>query len=359
MLVRDARTVLVVNLGGIGDLFLSSAALRALRSHSAGARIVFCGVPRTAAFARSLGYFDDVRPFLGYEEGARRFEWGRLGPFLRLLAGLRHERFDLAVNMRTLHSRTGAWKMAFLFFAIAARVKAGRDTDGRGFFFDIKVAETTRGEKHETEYDLDTVRALGVPVSDASLHVDIPEAARKAVADFLSHSGIAGTDRVIGVNPGGALSHRWPLVHFGTALKQLLDRKSGVVVVTGGKGEQGLGEALVRALSGYRVVNAAGSLSWDQLSALLERCDLFITNDTGPMHVAAVLKRPLVAIFGPGYLVRFDPRRFSDKAIVLHEKAVCAPCDRLACRDLRCLKRITPQAVAAAGLELLERERNQ
>jgi len=269
---------------------------------------------------------------------------------------LRRERFDLVLNMRTLHSRVGAWKMALLFFCVGGVSRAGRDTDGRGFFFTLKVPETTRGEKHETEYDLDTVRALGVPVSDAAPHVLISEDARKAVDGFLSRNGIAETDRVIGVNPGGALSHRWPLAYFGAALKQLLDRRPAVVVVTGGRGEQGLGEALVGVLKGYRVVNAAGRLSWEELGALLERCDLFITNDTGPMHVAAVLKTPLVALFGPGYLVRFDPRHFSDKAIVLYEQARCAPCDKLSCRDLRCLKRIVPQAVVTAALELLERE---
>ncbi len=352
------RKILIVNLGGIGDLFLSSAALGALRRHFADARIVFCGVPRTAAFARSLGCFDAVLPFSAYEEGTRRFVGGRLRSFVGMIAALRRERFDLALNMRTLHSRAGAWKMALLFFAVGARRRAGRDTDGRGFFFTIKVPETTRGEKHEIEYDLDTVRALGVPVSGAKPLVLVSEDVRKAVDDFLDRNGITGTDRLVGVNPGGALSHRWPLASFGEALKQLLGRKPAVVVVTGGRGEQGLGEALVGALRGYRVVNAAGRLSWEELGALLERCDLFITNDTGPMHVAAVLKTPLVAIFGPGYLVRFDPRHLSDKAIVLYEKACCAPCDKLSCRDLQCLKRITPQAVVAAGLELLERENN-
>ena len=352
----DVRKILIVNLGGIGDLFLSSAALRALRRHFAQARIVFCGVPRTAAFARSLGCFDDVMPFSGYEEGTRRFAGRRLRSFLGQLAALRREHFDLAVNMRTLHSRAGAWKMALLFFAVGARTRAGRDTDRRGFFFTIKVPETTQGEKHEMEYDLDTVRALGAPVSDTTLRVAITEPARAAVADFLARHSVQPSCRVIGVNPGGALSHRWPLAHFGTALKQLADRRPGVIVVTGGRGEQGLGEALVGALRGYRVINAAGRFTWEQLCAFLERCDLYITNDTGPMHVAAALKAPMVALFGPGYLTRFDPRHLSDKAIVLYEQACCAPCDKLSCRDLRCLKRITPQVVASAGLELLERQ---
>jgi len=352
----EARKILVINLGGIGDLFLSSAALRVLRSYFRQARIVFCGVPRTAAFARRLGVFDEVVPFTGYEEGARRFALSRLRSFVGFLVALRRERFDLAVNMRTLHSRLAAWKMAFLFFAIGPRTRAGRDTDGRGFFLNVKVLETTRGEKHETEYDLDTVRALGAAVSDVSLKVDVPESSRQAVAAFLERNGISATERLIGANPGGALSHRWPLVHFGTALKQLADRRPCAVVVTGGKGEKGLGEALVGALRGYRVVNAVGRFSWEELCAFLERCDLFITNDTGPMHVAAALKTPMVALFGPGYLTRFDPRHLSEKAIVLHEQAACAPCDKLSCRDLRCLKRITPQAVVSAGLELLERD---
>jgi len=351
-----ARKILIVNLGGIGDLLLSSAALRMMREHFRDASIVFCGVSRVAAYARSLGLFDEVVSLPGYELEARRFLMSQRWSIFLLLMYLRRKRFDLAVNMRTLHSWPGAWKMAFLFFSIGARVRAGRDTDHRGFFFHIKIPERTQGEKHEMEYDVDMVRALGVPVSDRHLCMAIPETARKTVTDLLENQGVTSSDCLIGVNPGGMLSRRWPLDYFSDALRKILEGRPGVVVITGTKGEQGLGEALAGALRGRRVINTAGSLSWAELGALVNRCDLFISNDTGPMHLAAALRTPLVAIFGPGCLTRFDPRPLSDKAIVLYEKAVCAPCEKFSCRDLRCLKRISPQAVAAAGLELLGRQ---
>ena len=91
-----------------------------------------------------------------------------------------------------------------------------------------------------------------------------------------------------------------------------------------------------------------------KLTALIKIAGLFITNDTGPMHIAAALGTPLVAIFGPGYLDRFDPRHISDKAKVLYKKSDCAPCDKFRCSLQKCLSAIYPEEVAEAGLSLLK-----
>lgn len=105
--------------------------------------------------------------------------------------------------------------------------------------------------------------------------------------------------------------------------------------------------------SGVRAVNLAGRLGIRELFALVERCDLYIANDTGPMHVASVVGRPLIAIFGPGDLKRFDPRAVMPGASVFYKQSICAPCARQGCRDMGCLASITPEEVTVEALRLL------
>ena len=128
---------------------------------------------------------------------------------------------------------------------------------------------------------------------------------------------------------------------------------TGKFVITGLKNEIVLAKKLIKTTDA-EIVNLAGKLTIRELGALIKRCNIFISNDTASMHITAILRTPLVAIFGPGYITRFDPRNISENVIVLYKAAECAPCDRKKCGDLKCLKEIAPNEVTEAALMLLE-----
>ena len=134
--------------------------------------------------------------------------------------------------------------------------------------------------------------------------------------------------------------------------QQLSSQMKCTFVITGSEDELPLAKKLAAHIT-TPVLNAMGRVSIRQLGALLSRCNLYITNDTGPMHIAALVKTPLVAIFGPGSLVRFDPRNISKKAIVLRKETKCAPCNKWECKALECLRKIAPHEVSEAALFLL------
>ena len=341
MELQDVKKILIVNLGGIGDILLSLPAVRALRVSYPGARIDIMAVERACELARISGAFDGVFVY------ARR-----IGKDLPLILRLRRHRYDLIVNMRTMVSWPGALKVFLLLAVIGARKSAGRDTDGRGFFFDIKIPETGAGDAYEAEYDIDTVRALGASVVDRTVRFESDDASAAAVARLLADRGIAGDIRLIGIHAGGVLSRRWGLGRFAEAMALIARSMPCVFVLTGGRDERDYVDALVR-IHGVKAVNLAGELTLRQLGALIRRCALYISNDTGPMHIAAALRTPLVAIFGPGHLTRYDPRRISDRAVVLKKETACAPCNRPRCPSLECLKSISPDEVAGAALRLL------
>lgn len=338
--------ILIVNLGGLGDILLSTPALRAIKGRYPLAKIWFLTIPRSMELLASLPYIDRIF----------RFETGR-GPLKALknlltLISLRCSGIDLAVNMRTMVSDKGAAKIRMLFGIIKPRVSAGRDTDGRGSFFDIRVPEPSVGTKYEMEYDIEMARALGAELFDRKIDFAVSERDSARVDAILAAAGVKPDDLLVGIHPGGAPSHRWPAGNFRKVMEAISAGGKRKFVITGAGDEKGLfGE--LSGLKNIDMINMAGRLNFAELGALIKRCRLYISNDTAPMHIAAIVGTPLVAIFGPGYIHRFDPRKISGRAAVLYKKADCAPCGRTSCPSVKCLEAIKPEEVTAEALKLL------
>lgn len=337
--------ILVVNLGGIGDLLLSTPAVRALKETFPRASITMLVTPQAAPLARDLPYVDSVRVFYFDAARAIRNSWTLLRFWMR--------HFDIAFNMRSIASDRGAKLIQWIFSVVKPRVSAGRNTDGRGAFFSLTVAETLAGEKHEMEYDLDLVSAAGARVEDRAVDLFRDGPSIHKIGVLLAQHGVEpGVTPVVGIHPGGKKSHRWPLHYYCSVVKELAHRyPQAVFVVTGDAREASLGNTICHNVAAH-VVNLAGALSIKETISLIRQCSLFIANDTGPMHIAAVAGVPLVALFGPGYITRFDPRVLSPKTVTLYRQAPCSPCDLTDCPDKRCLSAIVPEEVieAAAGL---------
>lgn len=347
---ESIKTILIINLGGIGDILLSTPALKALKEFYPDSRIYLLAAGQVVEFAKGLPYIDEVFVFnlnLGVIKILRN---------LKVMVVLRKKRIDLAINMRTLVSKDSALKMRLLLAAINAKAKAGRDTAGRGGFFDFKIAETDQPEKHEIDYNIEMMRALGIEVKDKAVDFKIEEDSFKKINQILEKEGVIKEDTLICMHYGGKPSHRWPLESLLQAAQKIGEKIDCKFVLAGGKDELGSELCVAyRAIApaDIKIINLAGKLAISELGALIIRCNLLIVNDTGPMHIAAALKAPLVAIFGPGYMAQFDPRRISDKAVVLYKKADCAPCNKIYCDSMECLKAISPEEVTNKALELL------
>jgi len=346
----DPKKILIVNLGGIGDLLLSTPALKALKNYYPEAEISILVVPRVYAMVKNWLYLDAVFVFhLGYLPS------GMLKNIFTLLT-LRDKHFDLLINMRTIVSFASAVKLSLLLNFIGAKIKAGRNTDGKGKMFDIAIPETLIGQKYEAEYDLETVRALGIKSVDMKIDFEIDAEESQRIDAILEEEGIAKEAILIGVNPGGLSSRRWPVEKFSSVIDKLAQKMACNFLVTGSREEHSLAQKL-KAKSCARIVDLAGKLSIQETAALIKRCNLYISNDTGPMHIAAILKTPLIVIFGPGDLARYDPRNISDKTIVLGgRRTICAPCNKKTCMSMRCFEGSIPQEAVDVAMVLLKKE---
>lgn len=344
--VKGIDKILIVNLGGMGDFLLSLPALTAIKNKYPQSHITVLISDKALGLAKRLDFIDRIVVL------CPRSLWRMIFKGLSSVLFLRKEKFDLAVNMRSISSSLSALKMKMLFAIINPKLSAGRNTQGRASFFDIKISEEDHGSIHERDYDLKLAEVLGASITDREVRFAVTGLDTKRVSQLLEGAGIKDSDILIGLHPGGEYLRRWPLKNYRVLLRALSSDRRLIFLVTGNLGERRLASRLIDGF-GKRALNFAGELSLGELAALMRRCSLYITNDTGNMHLAAALKVPLLAVFGGAALKRFDPRILDPSGCLLYKKVACAPCIKKFCYSKICLKLITPEEVAKKAKEIL------
>ncbi|MPM20872.1 ADP-heptose--LPS heptosyltransferase 2 [bioreactor metagenome] len=144
----------------------------------------------------------------------------------------------------------------------------------------------------------------------------------------------------------------WPPEHY-AALADKVTKNGTFVVLAGGPDEKEKAALIEAAAETDRIIDLTGQTSLRELAALIKGCQVFISGDTGPLHFAAALKKPLVAMYGPTKADRTGPYG-SDKATVLITPAACAGCLKKHCSDWHCMGDITPEMVYQEYLKKLE-----
>jgi heptosyltransferase-2 len=272
------------------------------------------------------------------------------------LAGdLRRYRFDLAVLFQN------AFEAAFLTWLAGIPRRYGYATDGRAFFLTDPVAVPDHGAfTHQVGYYWNLLKPLGLAgdPSAPTLTVSAEEAQRMDVR--LASAGIGYSDLVIGINPGSTngSAKRWLPERFAETADRL-QQEYGVhrtrVIIVGARGEEGLG-AMISERMRIKPVVYSGQTTVMELMAAIKRCNLFLTNDTGPMHIAAAFKVPLVVIFGSSDSITTGP--FGNKEAVVREPVDCAPCLLRECPiDHRCMTRISVEKVYDTAVQQIQADR--
>jgi heptosyltransferase-2 len=200
-----------------------------------------------------------------------------------------------------------------------------------------------------TSYYLGLLSAWGLTGDARGVSLAVTPAERDKARLRLSAWGMGSADRAVAVNPGAAYgsAKRWPAERFAGVAERLV-RDGVFIIVLGAAGERALGDAIVARLGG-RAVNAAGSTTIREAMAVLSWCRHLVTNDSGPMHVAAALGIPVTAIFGPT-----DPRAtrpIGEHVTILQRAVECAPCRYRDCPiDHRCMIAVSVGEVYASAI---------
>ena len=343
----------------IGDVVFTTPAVAALKEHFPAAELTYLVEPAAAAVVRGNAHLTRV-VVAPRVSGIRGFLAD-----LALGRRLARERFDLVIDFH------GGPRASLLTWLTRAPRRIGYEIAGRSWMYTDRVARPRRlRARHSVENQWDLLTALGLPSPDPArfpVTMPIDEEQLAAVRRRLAEHGVARSNRIVVMHvSAGNPFRRWPIASFAEVAAALAALDETVrVVVTSGPSEA---DAAARVIEGARDrlldaqrerVIASGEFSLDDLRALVDVAALYIGGDSGPMHIAATSRVPMVSLYGPTLPARSQPWRSPDIPSAAIEVAglSCRPCDQRVCEpgDFRCLAGITPVEVIGAAVRLLGR----
>lgn len=335
------RNILIRSVNWIGDAVMTTPAISVIREYFPHAKItILANTMVSQLFSHHPG-IDSIITF--DRQKKHRGVAGRL----RLAAELRKHAFDLAIILpNSFDSALVPW-----LAGIPARI--GKCSDGRTPLLTGRYHVPKGGITcHEVEYYLNLMAYFGITGKRVPLHLSSTPEEESGASALLTGYGIQANDFVLGINPGASYgsAKRWYPDRFALVARRLADQWAAKVVIFGGPGETAIAADIENRLEGT-ALNLAGKTSVRELMALIKRCNFFITNDSGPMHIAAAFDVPLVAIFGSTDHTGTSP--YSKNAVVVRKNTDCSPCKLRECpTDHRCMTAVTAESVISSALEL-------
>lgn len=318
----------------IGDSILSIPALKNLQRHFPDAEIWMAAAEWVSGLFRSFTF---IKGFIPVDDPSK------INRFRRTASEIKNLGFDTGILF------TNSFSSALLFYLAGIPRRWGYQKDGRSALL-TKAVKMKNGvqEGHQADYYTNLLHLLGMETRPEELSLPLSSEEIKAARDKFLDLKAAFSRPLIVLNPGAYYgpAKRWPAERFAALADLLQKNDKGNIVITGSAEEISLSHRISEAL-GKKPIVLSGKTDLRQLAAVISQADVFVTNDSGPMHMANALKVPVVAIFGPTNPAVTGP--FQNPAKVLHKKPVCWPCSYRECPfDHRCMTSISPEEVYEA-----------
>ncbi|RKU39582.1 lipopolysaccharide heptosyltransferase II [Candidatus Poribacteria bacterium] len=333
--------ILVIRVDGIGDLLNSTPAISLLRENYASAEITV--LARSLNAPVLMGNPDVDRILIFARDGEHRGLKARL----RFYRELRREGFQLVVAMQT-----GMWSH-FVAFLSGAPYRLGRyQKRFRSTLTHAWHGKYPKGKTHEVDRNLELVQLVckGEGTRKLKFHL-LPKEINAAKA-HLTACGIGADTFLIGIHPGGSsFDKRWPEKQYAELADRLVQQYNATILLLRGPEEAALAHNIQHAMQSRAIVHAPETIR--ELGALLSCCNLVLCNDSGPMHLAAALDVPMVAVFGPTDHVAWHP--LSENASIVRRDMPCWPCSAHKCKiGWECTKKLPVEPVWEATTQTIE-----
>ena len=344
--LEKAKNILVRGTNWIGDAVMTIPAVTAIRNTFPEATISVLAKPWVAEVYRLCPAVNEI--ILFHDPGSHSGIQGKI----RLAGELRTKRFDAAILLQN------AIEAAVISFLAGIPIRAGYNSDARGFLLTHSVQRTkTIKEVHQINYYMEMVKSLGCRLAEKSVCLQPDRDFASVSGDIFRQHGIKGGikgDRLlIGMAPGATYgpAKKWFPERFAAVADRLIDEFSAQVVLLG-SGEDRKSAEQVEQKSRHPLFNLSGHTNLKEAIAVMARCNLFISNDSGLMHVAGALDVPLVAIFGSTNPATTSP--VGNKSIVVRKNVPCSPCLKEVCpTDFRCMDMVSIDDVYEKARDLL------
>ncbi|MBN1566532.1 MAG: lipopolysaccharide heptosyltransferase II [Acidobacteria bacterium] len=335
----------------VGDAVISIPAMLEVRRLFPQAHISLLVRPWVRDIYSAVDFVDEV---LEYDRDGRHRGWTGL---LRLAADIKKRRYDLAILLQN------AFEAALIAWLARIPRRIGYARDGRSLLLTDAVAiDPEVRTVHQAYYYLGILSGMGMldprpwrsNEFPPGVRIGVRDADRSAAGEILRSHGIRESEVIVGINPGAFYGEakRWFPDRYAAVADALAGRFNARILLFGAQSDLRAAEEVAASMKQPRVI-LAGRTTLGQLMGLIRECTLLITNDSGPMHLAAALDVPQLAIFGSTSEVATGP--LSRKAVVIKHPVECNPCFLRKCpADFRCMKEISVREVLEAAQKLLE-----
>jgi lipopolysaccharide heptosyltransferase II len=340
----EFKRILVARTDRIGDVLLSTPVLEALRKNYPSAYIAMMVSPYAKDIIEGNPYLDEV---IIYDKDARHKSWFNSMKFSRRLA---KKKFDLGL---ILHPTNRVHLVTF-FAGIPKRIGYDRKS---GFLLTERIKHTKQhGEKHELEYNLDLLRHIGIEPKDKKLYMPIRPDSEKWAEDLFRREGVKDSDKLLAIHPGASCPSKvWPQERFAEVAVALAKKHGFKILVVAGPKDVSLADSVAGRIK-PAAINLAGRTSVSQLASVLKRCRLFISNDSGPVHLASAVGTPVISIFGRNQK-GLSPKRWGpvgERDKILHKEVGCIECLAHNCqKQFACLKAISVEDVVKVAEQVI------
>jgi len=348
--INIAMRILVTRTDRLGDVVLSTPAIKALRQRFPEAHIAFMVRPYTREIVAGNPYLDEV---IIYDKYGKQKS---LLNTLRFALKLRKKKFDLALM---LHPTSRVHIISFIA-GIPRRI--GYDRKFSFLLTDKFAHNKQKGEFHESEYTLGLLSMVGINTTDKTLFVPVNPAKLEKVEHIFKKFDLDNGSPVIVINPGAScLSKRWDPHNFSVVADELVRIYNAKIITVSDKANEKNVETMKENMT-HALVDLSGKTTLGELAAVLSKSDLLISNDSGTIHIACALGVPTVSIFGrkdPG----LSPKRWGPlgkSCVVLHKDVGCKRCFAHNCKiGFKCLEAIMPEEVIKSAGVLLKSRTGQ
>lgn len=337
-----SRKILIIKFSSLGDIILSTAGIKAIREKFPhNCKITFLVGEKNKEPMLRCPYADEllVADFKSRDKGV----FG----LLKLARSLRRKNFDIVIDLQNNR------KSHILSFFTGAPRRYGYDNNKFGFLLNYRIKD----EKPLIDplaHQFRILEMLGIGLKQPHLELWPSKEDYQYVEELFSSQWLTQNQKIVGINISASskwLTKVWPRAHL-IKLLQELSARDVRVVITGSEEDSEEANALISAVKNIKLINACSKTTVGQLACLLKKCSVFISADSAPLHIAAAMDVPLIALFGPT-----DPRRHlppAKECVVLNKTLPCSPCYKTKCKTKECMELIKPQEVLEAVDKLLK-----
>jgi len=335
------KKILIINVNWVGDVLFSTPFIRAVREAYQKSYIACLIHPRCIEMLEGNPHLNEL--IIYDEEGRHKGFLGKLD----LISKIRKKRFNTAFILHRSFTK------AALAYLAGIDVRIGYPTKHRTRILTKSVEEPAEA-LHKVEYFLNILRAVGIKPKHLFYEFFINDSDKRYIKDFLEKNGVRNSDMLIAICPGGNWDmKRWPRENYAKVSDLLQKKHNAKIVIVGAYKDIGLAEDIKLRMNSPPII-ACGQTTLKQLGALLERANLVIANDTGPMHIAVSMKAKTISLFGPTSPKITGPYGNGDYKVMISRNEACdLPCYDVTCADNRCMAAISVDEVFSEASKML------